>query len=346
MSSILKKYSKPSGFYFNTKASFFSENEKLLNIELKKNQLYGEQPLRTHCKICRVDLPLAVDFISHGVGYKFCEQCSHLNGAHEDTKGFIEKLYISDDGSEYSKNYVDENYQKRSQDIYLPKVDFLIESLKGKDYTILDIGCGSGYFVNAAIERNIHARGLDISKSMVSFGNSQIKHSKGKEPMEYVGEAGFYQSIIDSKEHVISAIGVIEHLREPHQFFEAFQQSEAQILYYSVPMFSNSVFLEFIHQEVFPRQLSGGHTHLFLEESIKKMNSIIGVTPIAEWRFGTDVMDLYRIMMNRFNQVDVSDKFKHFFEEGFKQNIDGLQSVFDQNHFCSEIHLVGKKIKN
>ena len=35
--------------------------------------------------------------------------------------------------------------------------------------------------------------------------------------------------------------------------------------------------------KVFPRQLSGGHTHLYTEESILKMNEIIGIESIAEW---------------------------------------------------------------
>ena len=111
-------------------------------------------------------------------------------------------------------------------------------------------------------------------------------------------------------------------------------------------MFSNSVYFEVMQQNVFPRQLSGGHTHLFVEESIKKMNSIMRVSSIAEWRFGTDVMDLYRMMMTQLNQNDVSDKFIQLFDEGFNKNIDSLQSIFDESHFCSEIHVVARKNKN
>jgi len=74
------------------------------------------------------------------------------------------------------------------------------------------------------------------------------------------------------------------------------------------------------------------------------MNSIIGISSIAEWRFGTDIMDLYRMMRTRINQIDVSEKFVQLFDEKFSKNIDSLQSVFDESHFCSEIHLVGRKL--
>ena len=56
-------------------------------------------------------------------------------------------------------------------------------------------------------------------------------------------------------------------------------------------MFSFSVILE-IFKNV-SKDLSGGHI-IFSEDSLKKIHSIIGVEPIAEWRFGTDIMDLFR----------------------------------------------------
>lgn len=338
------KYSKAIGFYLDTKKDFFTGNEALLKKARKINKLYGQQDVRTECKICLSKLPAEVDFNSHSIGYKFCEVCGHLNGVHEDTKTFVEKMYISNGGNDYSNFYIDDSFVKRASDIYLPKLDFLFDSLDDKSYTILDVGCGSGHFVHAALNKGIQARGIDVNASMVDFGNIQISHHLNQAPLSFVDETSFYKAILNSNEDIISAIGVIEHLREPHKFFKAFQKSSAEYLFYSVPMFSNSVYFEVMQQDVFPRQLSGGHTHLFVEESIKKMNSIIGVSPVAEWRFGTDVMDLYRMMMTRFNQIDASDKFIQLFKEGFYKNIDSLQSVFDENHFCSEIHLVARKI--
>lgn len=340
---MLRRYSKATGFYLNHKKSFFDENAKLLSGALEQNERYGKQPERTHCKICGSKLNQTIDFTSHGIRYKFCGNCGHLNGVHEDTKSFIEEMYVADEGSDYSKYYIDDSFVKRSEDIYIPKLEFLNECVGKDDYTLLDVGCGSGHFVYAALKRGIQAKGMDVSRSMVEFGNNQISHHVGVTPLEYADENGFFEAIVDSSQAVISAIGVIEHLREPRRFFEAFQKSNADYLYYSVPMFSNTVFFELMNQDAFPRQLSGGHTHLFVENSIKKMNSLIGVEPIGEWRFGTDIMDMFRIMTNRFNNSEVSQTFMEIFEEGFGKNIDQLQTVFDQNHFCSEIHLVATK---
>jgi len=338
-----KKYSKSSAHYLTNKADFFSANADFLNKAIKQNKFYSTQPKRELCKLCRANLPASVDFVSHKVGYIFCDNCSHLNGIYEDTRAFVEDLYMTDAGVEYASNYIDEKFEKRAVDIYLPKVDFLINTLPPKTNEIFDVGCGSGYFVYAALLRNLKAIGLDVSKTMVEFGNSQIEHLIGTTPLRFEEEEGFFEAIKNTSADVVSAIGVIEHLREPQKFFEAFKQSEATYLYYSVPMFSLSVLLENVSDDVFPRQLSGGHTHLFTEDSISKMHKIIGVSSIGEWRFGTDFMDLYRHLMVKLKSKNVSEKTFDFLYDILGSKIDELQYILDSNHSCSEIHVVAVK---
>ena len=338
-----KKYSKPSAFYLQTKADFFSANANLLNKALKQNKFYSTQPKRECCKLCGANLRANVDFVSHGVGYVFCDDCNHLNGMYEDTKAFVEDLYISDDGSEYSENYIDEHFEKRTEDIYLPKVEFLLNTLPPKTNNILDVGCGSGYFVYAALLRNLKVVGLDVSKTMVDFGNSQIERLIKTSPLRSENEDGFFEAVKKTDADVVSAIGVIEHLREPQRFFDAFNESKATYLYYSVPMLSLSAVLENVSDDIFPRQLSGGHTHLFTEDSISKMHQIIGVSSIGEWRFGTDFMDLYRHLLVKMEANNVSQKMVNFLFDGLGSKIDELQNILDLNHTCSEIHVVAAK---
>jgi 2-polyprenyl-3-methyl-5-hydroxy-6-metoxy-1,4-benzoquinol methylase len=339
----VKKYSKSSSFYLKSKQDFFTSNEELLHRSHAHNDLYASQPKRQTCKICQSTLPHTIDFHSHNVDYVFCEVCSHLNGCFEDTKSFFEKVYLEGE-VEYSKNYIDDNYLQRTTDIYIPKVDFLVSTIPTKKFKILDVGCGGGYFVFASLLRNISASGLDINNSMVEFGNSQIFQNSKQKPLLMVEESDFYEQIKDSNADIVSAIGVIEHLREPQKFFEAFQKSSAQYLYYCVPMFSLTVALENVFTNVFPRQLSADHTHLFTESSISKMNNLIGVKSIGEWRFGTDSMDLYRHLLINLQANQSSQKMIDFLHSGFGEKIDEIQSIFDENHFCSEIHVIASKM--
>ena len=301
------------------------------------------QPIRKNCKICEAKLPTSLDFNSHQIGYVFCENCTHLNGIYDDTSSFVKQIYLDDDGEIYANEYFDENYLQRTKDIYLPKVDFLISSLPEKNYKILDIGCGTGYFSLACLLRNTSSKGIDVAKKQIDFGNDRINFHKEQMPLHHVEENAFFDEIKNTNADVVSAIGVIEHLREPQKFFEAFKMSNAQYVYYCVPMFSLSVVLENILPNVFPRQLFGDHTHLFTEQSIVELHNQMNVKPLNEWRFGTDIMDLNRIILINLESNNSSQKMIKFVNEGFATKIDELQSVLDMNHFCSEIHVIATK---
>ncbi len=332
------RYSKSSDFYSSLKDNFFSENETLLADVENKNTIYTKQPKRYNCKICRSPLPDTIDIVSHGVSYVFCDSCTHLNGTFEDTKEFNAHIY----NNEYTKLY-DNKFEERIAKIYNPKIKFLLQSLPSKKYKLLDIGCGCGYFVFSALLNKIEAKGIDIVQDGIDFGNAQIFQQFKEEPLTCVKEKKFYESIVHSNADIISAIGVIEHLRDPHAFFDAFKASKAQYCYYSVPMFSASVLFENIFKEVFPRQLSADHTHVFTETSIKKMNSLLGGGSIAEWRFGTDIVDLYRMFLFELHKNKCSQKTIDYFSKGFGNKIDEFQALLDKNHFCSEIHAIVSK---
>jgi hypothetical protein len=47
------------------------------------------------------------------------------------------------------------------------------------------------------------------------------------------------------------------------------------------------------------------------------MNQLIGVKSIAEWRFGTDAMDLYRHILTNLQANQSSQKMIDFLYEGF-----------------------------
>ena len=340
-----KTYSKSSGFYFDTKSEFFNDNDRLLADAEGKNKLYTKQPPRINCKICNATLPDSCDFISHNVPYVFCDNCGHLNGMHDDTQYFAENLYVQSDGEGYAMNYIDQDFVRRTELIYQPKFDFLRANLPASsELSLLDVGCGSGYFVYAALLNGVDAKGVDVNKTMIEFGNNQISLLRNESPLSCKLELDFFASIASSDVTVISAIGVIEHLRDPSTFFEAFHEGKAQYLFYSVPMFSFASMLENILQKVFPRQLSGGHTHLFTEQSIKWLHESRKFNSLAEWRFGTDVMDLYRSMRVEMEKAGASHKVISILNEGFGKNIDDMQAVLDEQHFCSEIHcLVAKR---
>jgi 2-polyprenyl-3-methyl-5-hydroxy-6-metoxy-1,4-benzoquinol methylase len=341
--NTVKKYSKSSGFYSEVKTDFFSENERLLKNALSINKKYVQQDRRNSCKLCKNTLNKEADFKKHGVSYVFCRSCDHLNGFHVDSSEFANTIYTSDDGSKYSNFYLDDKYEARIKNIYIPKVDFLKEHL-GSGMTLFDFGCGLGHFVDAARRLGFEARGADVSKTLVENGNLAIKHSHNIEPLRIVKPEEVNSLISPMKTDILSALAVMEHLVTLDEFIDSVNRCDFEYFYYSVPTYGLSVAIESVFENVFPRHLSSGHTHLFTEKSLELLNSKLGVEPIAEWRFGTDIMDLRRSLDINLKKADASDYFRERVSKEINSYSDDLQSVVDQAHNCSQIHVITKKL--
>jgi 2-polyprenyl-3-methyl-5-hydroxy-6-metoxy-1,4-benzoquinol methylase len=331
------KFSKPSGNIVKLKENFFSENEELLNNSIKINDAYAKQNLRKKCKNCDNEIS-GEDFSSFHVGYKICSKCTHLNGIYEDSNEFVTRLYADSSGDNYKSNYLN-NYDGRVENIYLPKVKFLVDVLSKisneKNTTILDVGCGGGHFVKACEIESITAKGVDPSSSLIDLGKTKLN----KNNIELCNITDFEKVISDSSSTVVSMIGVLEHLQKPRKALEAFTKSNSKYLYISVPLFSFSSFIEHSFKDVFPRQLSAGHTHLYTKESLDYLASEFKLKVVGEWWFGTDFVDLFR-SLKITSQNKSGDAFSKSFEHFFANHIDELQSVLDRKKLSSEVHMI------
>lgn len=94
--------------------------------------------------------------------------------------------------------------------------------------------------------------------------------------------------------------------------------------------------------EVMPRHLTGGHTHLYTEQSIKHLIAEYGWKISGQWWFGNDLVDLYRSMLVRLEKTHcIGDgQIKKKFGESLIDSIDSMQLVLDTKHASSEVHLI------
>lgn len=332
----MEKFSKPFASLRTLKADFFENNRANLEKVRKINAVYRSQDKRQACKVCDARIGSA-DIVNSGIEYSICEVCGHLNGLYADTKEFEQAIYVEhSDG--YAINYLQGDYNKRVAAIYEPKVDFLLDVLSEfpvNPITISDFGCGGGYFVKAAQNKGIAATGYDVSPVLIEAGNKMTADS-----LVLVDSENIYQAVTDTDSTVVSAIGVMEHLSEPNRFLQCFVTSRATFLYLSLPLFSLSVFLENSFPSVFPRQLSGGHTHLYTKESVEFFTRQFGLEVLGSWWFGTDAMDLLRSLLVQGQINGSSEKALHLLDEKLGGILDDLQSELDRAYFCSEVHVV------
>ena len=151
-----------------------------------------------------------------------------------------------------------------------------------------------------------------------------------------------YQVLDDDKEHnVVSLINVLEHLDKPNKIIKSFVKSRIKYLYLNVPLLSLSVFLENSFQNVFPRVLGEGHTHLYTKKSLDYLAKKNNLKIIGEWWFGQDFPDLYRSLIN--SSTGNIKKYKPLMDKYLFSHIDELQNVLDKNKMCSQVHMIFKK---
>ena len=185
----------------------------------------------------------------------------------------------------------------------------------------------------------IKATGYEPSKVLSDLGNKKLKFNN---ILNYNFEETYCALESEESYNTVSLIGVLEHLTNPHKFLNCFKKSKAKYLYISVPMFSLSVFLENSFKNVFPRQLSGGHTHLYTKKSLENLTKKYNFKIMGEWWFGTDFADLYRSLINTSFYLNKDSYIKELNNFLFNQ-IDDLQNILDKKKICSEVHMILKK---
>ena len=330
------KYSKSYNNLLSIKKNFYSENKTNLENIIKINNKYISQPKRKYCKNCHSSISKKL-FFQFKVDYAVCKKCGHLNGLYEDTKKFVNWLYFEKKLDNFKKNYLND-FNKRVSNIYMPKVLFLKKVIKSK-IILLDIGSGGGHFLRALEIKNIKATGYEPNKSLVNLGNKKLKKNK---LINFNLEQTYKKVLNDRNANVLSMIGVLEHLEKPNYMLEFFNKSRIKYLYICVPLFSLSVFLENSFKNIFPRQLSAGHTHLYTKDSLNFLAKKNKLDIIGEWWFGADFPDLYRSLLNSSNNYN-SKMYKSLIDKNLFTVINELQNVLDRNKICSEVHMILKK---
>ncbi len=348
---MYKQFGKHSGPLLKQKTSFFEDNNKHVHRQRKIAEVYKQQNFRLNCKNCDVVLKDDVDFVKDQIGYKICGCCGHLNGIYEDSEEYCDFVYAGDSGEEYALNYEVESpsrFAYRLSSIYSPKAEFLYSSLLSSgenphQLSYFDFGCGSGYFVgalqNMALE---HVRGSEVSSYQVEFGNRML----GKELLATHGLDETLDVLKATDANVVSLVGVLEHVSNPRAVINELKLNKnVDYIYLSVPVYSLSVFIELMNDDLFHRHLHGGHTHLYTKQSLHYLAKEFEFSVSSEWWFGADIVDFYRSIFVTLESKKVSQFFKDDLQKMLLPLIDKLQLEIDKSELSSEVHMLWRRNK-
>lgn len=343
---MYEKFGKSFKDIMGLKESFFLENAAFMEKTLRYADLYTRQPVRISCKICAQPISHKPDFVKHAVPYVFCKTCGHLNGLHEDTDDFCEQVYTQDAGAEYARNYTAgdlEAFVTRRNAIYRPKAEFLLEALRreGEDIAAMrfaDMGAGAGYFVSALHELGLaETRGFEVSQTQVDLGNQMLEN----EPLTLIEITDTLGLCRRLDADVMCFVGVFEHLQDPRAILAAMRSNTTvRYFYFCVPMFSTCVYGEMAFPHVMPRHLAIGHTHLFTRQSIAHFAKEFGLSQVAAWWFGTDMMDYYRSICVTLEANPDTQAMVDPWRKEFEPILDGMQLAIDTERRSSQVHML------
>lgn len=229
----------------------------------------------------------------------------------------------------------------------MPKADFLVDALKLRynseeinKMSFLDVGAGSGYFVAAMQKLGLTARGIEISSNQVEYGRQCMPGIS----LLCVDSQDVIDIVSSCSEQVVTFIGVLEHLTELQSILEGISKNKnIQYIFFSVPMFSYSALIESVFSDVFNRQLGGAHTHLFTNESLEWLSNRYCWEIVGRWYFGTDIADLTRSIIVQ-NEINGNSEINNLFKDKIVRIMDSLQLIMDKERFCSEVHMLVRKM--
>ena len=157
-----------------------------------------------------------------------CEvcKCVYLGQYH---KSFDNELYTY--YAKYKGETKDQVYNSLTKKSYLQVLN-LLESFGGGN-KILDVGCGNGSFVDAAMEQGYEVKGIELSQTAVDIAQAFNL------PVQNID---FFSCEIEvSSYDVLSMFEVIEHLPEPVLFLKRAEQvvKPGGLIYLTTPNFKS-----------------------------------------------------------------------------------------------------------
>jgi len=286
-----------------------------------------------NCPICSSGLSAEYVCI-HGYLYKSCTICSHIYLSNLPNKQTLIDLYTDGVNVQHSIYLNNELFDKRLQNIALPKVQYL-NSVINAAGTWIDVGCGTGEILQAASSIGYKAIGLETDQGQVDFGR---KLGLNIVCERFSRENG---SRLLKECKIISLFNVLEHVEDPIDFLSLISSNlpEEAFLVVEVPRtpslstFANLCFPDLAARHIYPPD----HLHIFSEESLSKALENSGLVPISIWLFGQDIQELLISCAAQSAHID-SGIFEKLLDISPK-----LQEIIDENSLADTMIVIAKK---
>ena len=287
----------------------------------------GWRKLNEKCPICNCR-ERDILFCRFDINYFQCGGCGCA---------YVEKFPV-----DTSDIYSDEGYEEIAKDAYSKNVDyrkhrFGLERLEliGRyldkppaHSDLLDVGCGTGWFLETAIESGYNVTGMEFGKHLAGLTANRLKIKVLVDPLQNIKE--------DLRFDVITMFDVIEHVVNPKELIKSMYHflnpgGIGVIFTPNLDSFAIQHYLKEHSSAVIPVH----HPFIFHGPSLRKIVEGAGFKVVHFSTKGADIIDAYAHNRDILKQQQVADFLK--------ENCDALQAMIDASGCGSHMRFVVRK---
>lgn len=279
------------------------------------------------CFLCENDTRNE-EFLEHD-GYKLfkCPNCSLIFANVNVSEGYNETVYDNVQYEEMIKKEVLQTYEYRKNTFGAERLEYILQKCDFDTVhdSLLDLGCGPGYFLKYLKDKHIKSKGLELTDYLVDICREQGLDVEKKE----------LGMIADREFKVITMFDVLEHLSEPKTFFATLNTKLQEGGY--VLMYTPNVNSFAFHFQKGKQNLLLPYEHLcfYDKESLTFLARKTGFEIVSIEYYGLDIVD-YLAMKEYEDNIQ--------YNQNLKEIIPYLQALIDKCNISNHMRIVMKKV--
>lgn len=232
-----------------------------------------------------------------------CSKCSFVYIYPRPSEASLKKYYSNFDYKNIS--FVETRIKEDSQ-ISLG----FINPYKGPRNTLLDLGCGRGYFLMEAVSKGWKVKGVDFSSKEVDYATKRLHLDVVKSDILKYKDTNKYELITLSQ--------VIEHVRNPNELIRKAKSllAEKGLLYIATPNINSASAM--VHGVNFEHLIPPEHLNYFNNQSLRYLLEVNGFRLLrwGTWGYPENISGIIKQLLRRnaekapmvVNQNKVIDK--------------------------------------
>ena len=279
------------------------------------------------CHLCKTSR--STKFLSYKkYQLRRCNKCdvvfSNLNISKFQTSNFFKKNKIN------SKDFKEEmiktfNYRKKN--FGLERLKYIKSKIfrHRKNFKVLDLGCGSGYFISVLKDNNINNKGIDLDRSRINFCKSKKLNAQVSNLSDEKNNTYDLITMFDAIEHFydpINELKIAAKKLKPKSFILAYTPNIHSL---SFELMRSDLNLLAVFR----------HICFFNYKSLKYLSKKAGLKIKLIEYYGLDVKDYFQSIEFKQN-IKLNNRLKHF------ANL--TQSIIDNQKLSNSMRIIFQKI--